>query len=209
LDGAPLQGVSVLLQGHATAATSSGSGGSYTFSNLGPGVYIVVPSSPGAYFTPSSFPITISGQPISANFVRTAQAFPSTQLIAPYASALHAQMMAVFAVDEQTLGNSLATQGLYSSGVHYSRSSADYIRLIREFANGVVADIQLKAQSMPIDHAAVVSILSYYATQDATYVATYYGDVNWGLGGSALASFEADTKASVDGVYAPAILSLP
>ena len=209
MGGAPLQGVSVVLQGQATAATSSGSSGNYTFANLGPGVYFVVPSSPGAYFTPSSAPVTISGQPVSANFVRTAVAFPSTQLIAPYASALHAQMMAVFAVDEQTLGNSLAPQGLYSSGVHYSRSSADYIRLIQEFTNEVVAYVQLKAQSMPIDHAVVVSILSDYATQDAAYVATYYGGVNWGLAGGALASFEADTKVSVGGVYAPAILSLP
>lgn len=209
LSGAPLQGVQVLLQGQSTATTSSGSSGSYTFTNLGPGDYFVVPASPGAYFTPASATVTISGQSASANFVRTAQVFPSTQVIAPYASALHAQMMAVFAVDEQTLGNSLAPQGLYSSGVHYSMSSADYLRLIRGFANEYVGYVQLKAQTMPIDHAAVVSILSDYATHDAAYVATYYGGVNWGLAGGALASFEADTRTSVDGVYAPAILGLP
>lgn len=207
--GAPLPGVLLTLSGISALTASSSNSGAYLFGNLAPGAYVVTPSSAGATFTPSEISVSVSGQSASASFVRSALVLPSTGLISGYATTLHAQMMATFAGDEQALANLLASQGTYYSGGHYTRSRTDYLTQVQAFTNGVVAFAKLKAQTMPIDHAAIAAILLAYQAQDSDYAATYYGGVTWGLTGSALASFVSDTKTSIASTYTLAILSLP
>lgn len=62
-------GATVSLTGTATASTTSGSDGSYTFGGLGAGSYTVTPSSNNFSFSPVSEPVTItSGSVGSINF---------------------------------------------------------------------------------------------------------------------------------------------
>lgn len=207
--GAPISGVQLTLSGMSALGAVSSASGAYLFGNLAAGAYVVIPSSAGATFSPSATSVAVSGQSASASFVRTALVLPSTALISSYAATLHAQTMATFAADEQALGNLLAAQGASHSGTHYSRSRTDYLAQVQAFTNAVLAFAQLKAQTMPIDHAATVSIFSAYQAQDSDYAAAYYGGVTWGLSGSALASFVTDTKTSISSIYTLAILSVP
>jgi hypothetical protein len=200
--GAPLANVTVSLSGAGSQTIATDAAGAYVFGGLAAGAYVVTPTSAGTTFTPASVSLTVSGQSAGANFVRTALVLPSTTLISSYAAIAHSQMLATFAADESTLGNQLAAQGLFSSGAHYTRSRTDYLAQVQGFTDGLVAFVQSKAQTMPIDHAAAVSILSSYASQDSGYAETYYGGVGWGLSASALTTFIADTQSSVASISA-------
>jgi uncharacterized repeat protein (TIGR02543 family) len=69
-------GVTLTLAGAASATTTSGADGTYTFSNLADGSYAVTPTLAGHTFNPSSRSVTVSGanQP-GQDFVATAAEF--------------------------------------------------------------------------------------------------------------------------------------
>ncbi len=63
--GIGLQGVTVALSGFASATTITGPGGTYTFSNLSPGNYIITPFLQSYAFTPTSANRTITNANIT------------------------------------------------------------------------------------------------------------------------------------------------
>lgn len=74
---------SLSLSGAAAASVSTDASGNYTFSSLKNGTYLVVPSSTGYSFSPSSAGVTVNGANIaSTNFVATAiPASPSRSVV--------------------------------------------------------------------------------------------------------------------------------
>ena len=74
IGGSPIVGVSLELGGASWATTTTGAGGSYsyTFSNLASGVYTVRPSWNGAAFTPTTATVTVSNVDVQQNFTRLA-----------------------------------------------------------------------------------------------------------------------------------------
>ncbi|MCX8031280.1 MAG: carboxypeptidase-like regulatory domain-containing protein [Thermodesulfovibrionales bacterium] len=63
--GIGLQGVTVALSGSASATTTTGPGGTYTFSNLSPGTYTITPSLQSYAFTPANATRTITNANIT------------------------------------------------------------------------------------------------------------------------------------------------
>ena len=73
MSGAVTSGVTMSLTGAATATTTTGTGGTYTFSGLANGSYTVTPSLSGYTFSPTSTSVTISGaNQTGKNFTATA-----------------------------------------------------------------------------------------------------------------------------------------
>ena len=65
------------LSGAASRSTTAGSSGSYSFSSLANGSYVVAPSLSGYGFTPSTASVSINGASITGvNFTATAVATP-------------------------------------------------------------------------------------------------------------------------------------
>jgi trimeric autotransporter adhesin len=61
MSGAVTSGVTMTLSGAANATTTTGTGGTYTFSGLANGSYTVTPSLSGYTFSPANIAVTISG----------------------------------------------------------------------------------------------------------------------------------------------------
>ena len=61
VSGAVSSGVTMTLSGAASKTTTTGTGGTYTFSSLANGTYTVTPSLSGYAFSPTSSSVTISG----------------------------------------------------------------------------------------------------------------------------------------------------
>jgi hypothetical protein len=61
--------VTVNLTGGATATTTTGVGGAYSFGNLAPGTYIITPSKTGWTFTPANETRIVSDNVTGASFV--------------------------------------------------------------------------------------------------------------------------------------------
>ncbi|MFI5166102.1 MAG: protease pro-enzyme activation domain-containing protein [Thermoanaerobaculales bacterium] len=73
VSGAVTSGVTINLTGASTASTTTGTGGTYTFSGLTNGSYTVTPSLSGYTFSPASTPVTISSANVTGiNFTSTA-----------------------------------------------------------------------------------------------------------------------------------------
>jgi len=73
VSGAVTSGVTMNLTGAKTASTTTGTGGTYTFSGLANGSYTVTPSLSGYSFSPASTNVTVNGANVSAiNFTSTA-----------------------------------------------------------------------------------------------------------------------------------------
>lgn len=64
--GTPLQGVTIYLSGATSSSTTTDSNGSYGFSGLNSGSYIVTPSRSGCSFAPTSRSATIGGADVLA-----------------------------------------------------------------------------------------------------------------------------------------------
>jgi len=79
VSGAVTSGVTMNLTGAKTASTTTGTGGSYTFSGLANGSYTVTPSLSGYTFSPTSTPVTVSGaNQTGINFTSTQNSGPTT-----------------------------------------------------------------------------------------------------------------------------------
>jgi trimeric autotransporter adhesin len=78
MSGAVTSGVTMTLSGAASATTTTGTGGTYTFSGLANGTYTVTPSLSGYTFSPTSTSVTISGANQTANFTSTASGGSTT-----------------------------------------------------------------------------------------------------------------------------------
>jgi hypothetical protein len=73
VSGAVTSGVTINLTGAKTASTTTGTGGTYTFSGLANGSYTVTPSLSGYTFAPTSTAVTVSGaNQTGVNFTSTA-----------------------------------------------------------------------------------------------------------------------------------------
>lgn len=208
--GGALPGVQLVLSGPAGNSTISDASGAFGFAGLSSGNYLVTPSASGQTFTPASATVNVQGLSISGvNFAQVAKSYPSTQLISDFMAIRHAQLLTSFAADEKALGNKLAAQGLYASGSHYTQSGQDYVALVQAFATDSLAYVRTKSQTSPIDNAAVSTLISAYANQDASYADAYYRGVNWGLSASGLSTFVAGINKQTNDIYALIVLQLP
>jgi hypothetical protein len=205
--GAPFAGVLVTLSGVASNTTITDANGAYSFLSLGAGSYVATPSVQGSTFSPASSAVAIAENAVTANFTQAAN--PSTQLIAGYASTLHAAFQTTFAKDEVALDHKLRSEGLSGGGTHYKQSAAAYVAASKAFADDLLAFVVSKAQAMPIDHDAVTAIFEGYRGVDVAFVESYYLGVNWGLSASGLKSFIADTQTSVSTNYTLTEYKLP
>jgi hypothetical protein len=70
--GAPLAKVTMALSGTSSAETQTASDGTYSFSGLSKGSYVVTPSLAGYSFSPQKATVPISGRDMTENFVATA-----------------------------------------------------------------------------------------------------------------------------------------
>ena len=208
-NGAALSGVQLALSGAATSSTVANASGAYSFTGIANGNYVVTPSAAGAAFSPSSAAVTVQGQSVSAvNFARTPQSYASTQPIADAMAILHAQMLSDFAVYDREARNRASARG-GMGGAYYLDSARGYVALVQRFVNDSLAFVNLRAQTMAIDSRAIAALFSTYATQDASFVDTFYCCIAGGLTGSDIAPFIADTQRSTNNIYALAILQLP
>ncbi len=79
VSGAVTSGVTMNLTGAKTASTTTGTGGTYTFSGLANGSYTVTPSLSGYTFAPTSTAVTISSaNQTGINFTATQNSGPTT-----------------------------------------------------------------------------------------------------------------------------------
>jgi pimeloyl-ACP methyl ester carboxylesterase len=76
--GIGLSGVAMSLSGAASQTTTTDSNGNYTFTGLSGGSYTIAPSKTGCTFSPSSLPVTVSGQSVTGqNFTATCGGAPT------------------------------------------------------------------------------------------------------------------------------------
>lgn len=203
-------GVTVSLTGAASSTTISDANGAFSFAGLSRGTYSLTPAATGQAFSPAQASVNVQGQSVTGvNFSRVVQSFPSTQVIADYMTIRHSQMLTKFVADEKGLGFVLAGRGLGMSGTHYIQSGQSYVSLVQAFAADTLAFALTRAQSSAIDTAAIASLLSTYAAQDAAYADNYYRGVPWGLSAVGLTTFIADINKQTDSIYALTILQLP
>jgi hypothetical protein len=79
VSGAVTSGVTITLSGAASKTTTTGTGGTYTFTGLANGSYTVTPSLAGYTFSPASTSVTINGASQSGvNFTATASSGATT-----------------------------------------------------------------------------------------------------------------------------------
>ncbi len=79
VSGAVTSGVTITLSGAASKTTTTGTGGTYTFTGLANGSYTVTPSLAGYTFSPASTSVTINGANQSGvNFTATASSGATT-----------------------------------------------------------------------------------------------------------------------------------
>ena len=147
--------------------------------------------------------------PVATAPVVTPPVMTNTQNVLNYITTRHASIQPSFLAAEDTLGRTLAAQGLYSSGTHYSRSFDSYVATVQSFLSDSVTNARSLNTILPVDSASVATLLRNYKIQDANYVTTYYSGVNWGLSGTSLSSVINDTKNRVNSAYDAAIANLP
>ena len=84
VSGSVASGVTMALSGGASKSTTTGTGGTYTFSGLSDGSYTVTPSYSGATFSPTSQSVTVSGaNKTGVNFTSTGGSTSSITVTSP------------------------------------------------------------------------------------------------------------------------------
>ena len=111
--------------------------------------------------------------------------------------------MSSFNGSEAALSSTLAAQGGYYSGAHYTQSRNTLLATVQAFATDGLAFVQSNARTAAIDHAAVVALFNGYAAQDSVFSDSYYRAAGWGLSGTGLEGFITDTAALTTSIYAP------
>lgn len=207
--GAGLNGVPLQLAGATSATTTSAASGAFQFSGVPDGAYTVTPNSASGPFTPIGVAVTVAGQSIAGVTFTQAAPAASMQQISDFFASSHASWRASFTTAETALGNQLAAQGRFYSGAHYSMSRTNLTNATSAFTGAALSQLRAIARSATLDRVAVAALFSAYAQRDADFVASYYGAAGWGLSGSGLSSFIADTSAQTNGIYASAISQIP
>lgn len=111
---------------------------------------------------------------------------------------------------ESTLSQSLSSQGKFRSGEHYVKSGDSYVSTIESYLADSVTQARSLNALLPVDSAAIATLLNTYKAQDLDYVSSYYSSANWGLENSqSLTSVINDLRTRVSAKYDTAISSLP
>lgn len=207
--GTPIGGVQVQLSGAATATATSSATGSFQFVNLADGAYTVTPNAAAGPFDPIGAPVTVVGRSVSGIVFAKRPPTASMQDISAAFAAAHSSAIASFNAAETALGNELAAQGQFYSGRHYSASRTNWVNALNAFASNAISHLRVTARNASIDRTAVAALFDSYAQQDATAASNYYRAANWGLTGSPLDSFIAETVVQTNGVYAAAVAQIP
>jgi Carboxypeptidase regulatory-like domain len=207
--GEPLQGVQVLLGGAGSGTVTTSADGAFQFVGLPDALYTVTPSAAQGPFTPANQSVTLQGQSaVGLGFMQLPPPLDMQQL-ASHLAARHASDMASFQSAEVLLSNNLAASGTYQSGAHYSASQANVLAAVQSFTTDAIGYIRGASQVATIDRSAVAALLNSYETQDATFEATYYRGVGWGLTGAGLDTFIANTTSQSGAIYAQAVAQIP
>ena len=204
-NGSPLVGVTLTLSGASAGTTISGPSGTYTFSGLAAGSYTVAPSAIGINFAPNITSLTLLGTGGAANF--SASSYTSTPLISAYASTLHAQSVSNFPATAQAIGNAASVSGC--GGNELVAVSNAYRSAVQGFVNSVLAFVQTKKQTLPIEASAVTAIFLTYATQDKGYAAGVVPTFFCLTLPGAVAAVIGPLQTDIDSIYQLAILQIP
>ena len=133
----------------------------------------------------------------------------NTPAVLNYITLRHNSVVSGFLVTEDSLSSTLAAQGKYLSGAHYSQSRDNYLGKIQSFLNDSETSYKTFNLLLPVDRTSVVSQLNTYKTADKNYASTYYSGVNWGLSANSLPAFIDGVHLQIDAVYGLTIASLP
>lgn len=133
----------------------------------------------------------------------------ATQTVIDYINIRHNQISVDFTSSETVLNSTLAAQGLFQSGAHYSQSGSNYVALVDKFLSDTLVFMQTKVKDSVVDKPTIAALLRSYQAADANFVSTYYGSVNWGLSSSGLPSFTSSIVNSVNTGYNSTIVLLP
>ena len=130
----------------------------------------------------------------------------NTQAVLNYTNTRHASVQPSFLSTAEPTAQKYAALGSLRGGNHLAESINNYMSAVQSFLNDSVTNARSLNALLPVDSASVATLLQTYKTQDANYVATYYG--GWAFG-TVSAGVINDAKARVNSAYDAAIANLP
>jgi hypothetical protein len=133
----------------------------------------------------------------------------NTPAVLNYITLRHNSVVGGFLATEDTISATLAAQGGYQSGAHYSQSRDNYLAKIQSYLNDSETSYKSFNILLPVDRISVVNLLNTYKTEDKNYAATYYAGVNWNMPVNSLPAFISDVQLRIDAAYSLTIASLP